>query len=136
MKIAFANLFFLLFVITSCQQAHIQLIDSNLNNLFIDSRFSVEVFASDIDSPRQIAEDSEGRIYVGSRRSGKIFALIDSDNNGVADEKILIANNLTFATGISFFEGDLFFSEINKIWKIKNINSYFSSDLKHYLKRF
>ena len=130
MKITFANLFLLIFVITGCQQDEAQLIDSYLNNLVIDSRFSVEVFASDIDSPRQMAEDGEGRIYVGSRRSGKIFALIDSDNNGAADEKILIANNLTFATGISFFEGDLFFSEINKIWKIKNINSYFSSDLK------
>jgi len=130
MKITFANLFFLIFVITGCQQTEVQLIDSNLNNLVIDSRFSVEVFASDINSPRQMAEDGEGRVYVGSRRSGKIFALIDSDNNGAADEKILIADNLTFATGISFFDGDLFFSEINKIWKIKNINSYFSSDLK------
>ena len=58
-----------------------------------------------------MAEDGEGRIYVGSRRSGKIFALIDSDNNGAADEKILIANNLTFATGISFLKEIYFFQK-------------------------
>jgi len=130
MKITFTNLFFLLFLIIGCKNPEPQLTDTNINNLVIDSRFSVEIFASDIDSPRQMAEDSEGRIYVGSRRSGDIFALIDSDNNGQVDEKILIANNLTFATGISIFDGDLFFSEINKIWKIENINSYFYSDLK------
>ena len=136
MRLTFINLFFLLFLIIGCQkeQAKTALtspesINSNVDNLFIDSRFEIKIFASDIDTPRQMAEDSEGRIYVGSRRSGEIFALIDSDNNGEVDEKILIANNLTFATGISFFDGDLFFSEINKIWKIENISKYFSSNL-------
>ncbi len=130
MKRTYLNLFIFLFIVLGCQKSESQLIDSSVNNFVIDSRFSVEIFVSDIDSPRQMAEDSEGRIYVGSRRSGDIFALIDSDNNGQVDEKILIANNLTFATGISIFDGDLFFSEINKIWKIENINSYFHSDLK------
>ena len=130
MKISYINLFFILILAIGCKKDEVELTDSILNNLVIDSRFSVEIFASDIDSPRQMAEDGEGRIYVGSRRSGDIFALIDSDNNGQIDEKVLIANNLTFATGISFYDGDLFFSEINKIWKIENINSYFNSDLK------
>ena len=130
MKISYINLFFILILAIGCKKDEVELTDSIVNNLIIDSRFSVEIFASDIDSPRQMAEDGEGRIYVGSRRSGDIFALIDSDNNGQIDEKVLIANNLTFATGISFYDGDLFFSEINKIWKIENINSYFNSDLK------
>ena len=130
MKITYINLFFILILVIGCKKDEVELTDSIVNSLVIDSRFSVEIFASDIDSPRQMAEDAEGRIYVGSRRSGDIFALIDSDNNGQIDEKVSIANNLTFATGISFYDGDLFFSEINKIWKIENINSYFNSDLK------
>ena len=90
MRLTFINLFFLLFIIIGCQkdQAKTALtitesINSNVDNLFIDSRFKIKIFASDIDSPRQMAEDSEGRIYVGSRRSGEIFALIDSDNNAL-----------------------------------------------------
>tara|TARA_B100001250_G_scaffold73234_1_gene59769 strand:+ start:3167 stop:4336 length:1170 start_codon:yes stop_codon:yes gene_type:complete len=137
MKLTSINLLFLIFIIAGCQKeqaktgfANNELTDPNANNLIIDSRFSIKIFASDIDAPRQMAQDSQGRIYVGSKRSGKIFALIDSDNNGEVDEKILIANNLNFVTGISFFEGDLFFSEIDKIWSIENINSYFSSSLK------
>jgi len=98
-------------------------------DLVIDSRFSINIFATDIDSPRQMAEDLDGRVYVGSKKAGKIFALNDSDKNGQVDEKILIAEGLTFATGVSFFKGDLFFSEINKIWKIENIANYFKTNL-------
>lgn len=137
MKSTCLNLFSLLFIIIGCQEHQERVssaigesINSNLDHLVIDSRFVINIFASDIDSPRQMAEDSEGRVYVGSRRSGDIFALIDSDNNGEVDEKVLVASNLTFATGISFFDGDLFFSEINKIWKIENISKYFDSNLK------
>ena len=76
----------------------------------------------DIASPRQLAEGDDQRIYVGSKQEGKIFALRDTDGNGVVDEKTLVAENLIFATGVSFFDGDLYFSEISKIWKIENIS--------------
>ena len=98
--------------------------------LIIDPGFEIQVFASEIDSPRQLAEDKNGRIYVGSKKSGKIFAIQDTDNNGQADEKILIAENLTMATGVSIFDGHLFFSEVNKIWKIENI----ADSLNHHSK--
>jgi len=90
---------------------------SIVRGLIIDPGFEIQVFASEIDSPRQLVEDKNGRIYVGSKKSGKIFAIQDSDNNGEADERILVADNLTMATGVSIFDGHLFFSEIDKIWK-------------------
>ena len=99
-----------------------------LSNLTIDPDFKIAIFASDIDSPRQLAEGDDGRIYVGSRRSGEIYAIRDTDGNGVIDEKILIAQNLTYATGVSIFEDDLYFSEINKIWKIENISQALSQN--------
>ena len=103
---------------------------NDLEHLKIDSRFNISIFASEIDSPRQIAEDVEGRIYVGSRRSGKIFAISDTDKNGQADERILIAENLEYATGVSIYNGDLYFSEIDKIWKIKDITNYFKTSMQ------
>jgi len=103
-----------------------------LKQLNLDSSYAIKIFASGLDSPRQLAEGSNGRIFVGSRSGGKIFAIRDSDGNGEVDEKILIADNLSMATGVSFFNGNLFFSEINKIWKIENIDQFLdqnSSDL-------
>jgi glucose/arabinose dehydrogenase len=94
-----------------------------LNGLKFKKNLKIEIYASEIDSPRQIAQGDDGRLYVGSRRSGKIFALQDTDNNGAADSKQLVAENLTHATGVSFYEGDLYFSEVSKIWKIENIST-------------
>jgi len=101
----------------------IQYISSSeiINNLKIQDGFSIKIYATEIDSPRQMAEDDDGTIYVGSRGSGKIYALRDTDKNDVIDEKILVAEGLTYATGVSLYEGSLYFSEIDKIWKIKDI---------------
>jgi glucose/arabinose dehydrogenase len=68
-------------------------------------------------------ESKNGTIFLGER-SGQIIALIDSDDNGQADSKRVIADNLTYSTGVSIFEGDLYFSEINKIWKIQDIENW------------
>ena len=51
-----------------------------LNNLKIEKGFEIEIFAENIDTPRQIAESDAGNIFVGSRNSGTI-SVIDSDGN-------------------------------------------------------
>ena len=118
--------FLFLFLVISCYVPNIFSQTTEqlkvLSDLKIDSGLSITIYASDIDSPRQLAASKDGRIYVGSRNSGKIFAIRDTDQNGVVDEKVLVAENLTFATGVSMHDGDLFFSEIDKIWKIENIS--------------
>ena len=85
--------------------------------LVLEQGFEVSIFSKDLNSPRQMAEGEDGTIFVGER-SGQIIALRDLDNNGQADFKRIIAKNLTLSTGISIFQGDIYFSEVNKIWKI------------------
>ncbi len=97
----------------------------NLDDLVLDSGFKVSIFANNLNAPRQMVEGENGTIFVGER-GGQISALIDSDLNGQADLKIIIAKDLTYSTGISLFDGDLYFSEISKIWKIENIEQWVS----------
>lgn len=97
----------------------------DLDNLTLDDGFEISIFANNLDSPRQMAEGKNGTIFVGER-SGQIIALIDSDLNGQADSKIVLANDLEYSTGISLFNGDLYFSEISKIWKIEDIEQWIS----------
>ena len=52
-----------------------------VDELQIDPSYKIEVYASGLDSPRQLAESMKGRIFVGSRRGGKIFAIRDTDGN-------------------------------------------------------
>jgi glucose/arabinose dehydrogenase len=107
----------------------VPLLSSTLDHLQIDPSYKIEIYASGLNSPRQLAESTEGRVFVGSRTGGKIFAIRDTDGNGEADEKVLVADDLSMATGVSFFKGDLFFSEINKIWKVENIDQFLNAGL-------
>ena len=47
---------------------------------------------------------------------------IDQDNDGFAEKQDFIANDLQNPTGLLIHEGDLYFSEMDKIWRIKNID--------------
>ena len=96
---------------------------ANIEMLKLDPGFKISIFASDLDQPRQMIESKNGTIFIGER-SGQIIALIDSDGNGQADSKRVIADDLTYSTGVSIFEGDLYFSEISKIWKIQDIEKW------------
>ena len=95
----------------------------NIEKLDLETGFKITIFAENLSSPRQIAQGENGTIFVGER-TGQIIALIDTDKNGKADYKKVIANDLEYSTGISLFNGDLFFSEVSKIWKIENIESW------------
>ena len=99
----------------------------NIDNLVLEPGFKISIFAENLSSPRQIAQGKNGTIFVGER-TGQIIALSDTDQNGQADEKKIIAEGLEYSTGISIFNGDLYFSEISKIWKIENIESWLNEN--------
>tara|TARA_B100000767_G_C19773717_1_gene541424 strand:- start:1407 stop:2513 length:1107 start_codon:yes stop_codon:yes gene_type:complete len=101
---------------------------ASTEKLKLEPGFKISVFADNLDSPRQMVEGSDGTIFLG-QRSGQILALVDSDNNGQVDSQRLLADKLTYSTGVSIFEGDLYFSEISKIWKIENIEDWLKQNL-------
>jgi len=98
------------------------------NDLTIKNGFAIETFAENIEAPRQMAQGDRGYIFVGSRKGGEIIVIRDSDGNGVSDFKKVIAKSLNQPSGVSFFKGDIYFSEIDKIWKIENIEEWLDSN--------
>ena len=57
---------------------------------FIDD----DIFADDLNTPRQISETGNGYIIVGSKKGDKIYALFDDDSDGYAEKRVLIAEGL------------------------------------------
>ena len=107
---------------------------ANIEILKLDPGFKISIFASDLDQPRQMIESKNGTIFIGER-SGQIIALLDSDGNGKADSKRVIADDLTYSTGVSIFEGDLYFSEVSKIWKIQDIENWLQKNSSGFPKK-
>ena len=94
-------------------------ISNNIDNLSLPNWFKVTLFAKNIEAPRQMVE-GEDYIFVGGIK-GKIFALRKSmDYKKPASIKI-IASGLNNSRGVALKNGDLYFSEVDKIWIIKNI---------------
>ncbi len=111
------KIFLILFVILSQSATSSSETSEIISKLKVDEGFSIEIFVDDIDTPRQIAESDAGNIFVGSR-SGGIISAIDKNRN-----IRVIAKNLSNSTGVTYHQGDLYFSEVDKIWKISNIDS-------------
>jgi len=104
----------------------------DIDKLSVPDGFSVSLFANKIEKPRQMAEGSNGFIFVGSS-SGKVYALKDHDGNGEIDSVEVIADGLGDSSGVAFFDGSLFIAEIDKIWRIDDIEEKLESFNKNNL---
>ncbi|MAQ98542.1 MAG: sorbosone dehydrogenase [Gammaproteobacteria bacterium] len=119
----FGNYIFLIILFFGTKLAS----ENAISQLKLPNGFEISIYASDIESPRQITETKEGFIIIGSKNGKNIYALNDLDKDGVAEKKILIAKDLQNPTGVVFFEDNLYFSEIDKIWIIKDIDDWLMS---------
>ena len=52
-----------------------------LNKLNLPAGFRIAVFAQ-VDNPRQLAISNSGIVFAGSRKAGKVHALVDKDGDG------------------------------------------------------
>jgi glucose/arabinose dehydrogenase len=101
--------------------------NERIDSLNLPPNFTIEVFAADLDSPRQITETADGHIIVGSKKGSEVVALVDEDLDGSFESKIIVANGLQNPAGVVFYQGDLYFAEMDTIWIIENIDSWLNS---------
>ena len=90
--------------------------DNKYKDLIVPDGFSVELYASDITSPRQMVEGKD-YIFVGGIK-GKIYAI----NKNNQKEIEVIVSGLNNSRGVAISNGDLYFAEVDKIWVIKDID--------------
>ena len=114
------NKYVLIICIIFISSNNIEAQNEKLSLLTAPEGFSIEIFAEDIKSPRQMTEGKK-YIYTASGPMGEIYALLDVDNDKKIDSKITLAKGLNNSRGVTFKDGDLYFAEVDKIWVIKNV---------------
>lgn len=97
--------------------------DPQLSKLKLPEGFRVSFFAKDVDNARSLAIGDNGTVFVGNRKAKNVYALVDADNDGVAEKKYTIAKGMNTPNGVAFHNGSLYIAEISKIWRIDNIES-------------
>jgi glucose/arabinose dehydrogenase len=104
--------------------------DIPVNSIKLPPGFSINIFASGIENARSMALGSKGTLFVGTRTAGNVYALVDRNNRGRADQLITIARGLNMPNGVAFHDGALYVAEVNRIWRYDNIESQLNNPPK------
>lgn len=83
--------------------------------------FRLSVFAENLPDARSMALADRGVIFIGTRQQGDVYAVRDSNGDGIADQHYLIASNLYMPNGVAFKNGALYVAEVNRILRFDNI---------------
>ena len=79
--------------------------------------FSARVFAEyDFSRPRFMAFDANGVLHLADMGADEIVALPDRDGDGVADEKIVVAEGFDRAHSLAFYKGHMYVADPGRIW--------------------
>jgi len=97
-----------------------------LPGLKLPKGFQISVYADKVDSARELAVTDSGIVFVGSRKAGKVYALVDSDKDGAADKVITVAEGLNKPNGVALLNGALYVGEISRIIKFDDIEKTYA----------
>ncbi|MEE9276448.1 MAG: PQQ-dependent sugar dehydrogenase [bacterium] len=94
-----------------------------LDTIKLPPGFRIHLYAGGVPGARSMALGEKGTLFVGSRREGRIYALLDRDRDGRAEETIVLAEGMNWPNGVAFRNGALYVAEINRILRFDAIES-------------
>ena len=89
--------------------------------------FEISVYAEGVENARQLALGDQGTVFAGSRKAGKVHAVVDQDGDNVADRVYLIDEGLQMPSGIAFREGSLYVAAVDRILRYDGIETALDS---------
>ncbi len=77
--------------------------------------FTIHTFASGLGTARDLQFSPGGTLLVSNPGSGEVYALPDSNKDGVADDKKVVVSNLNHAHGLAFYHGMLYVAATTQV---------------------
>ena len=135
----FKNVFFFLFVfftilsIGSCnnKNSNYSAVSGNDNDLFkkynldkikLPEGFTINVYA-EVPHARSMTLSLNGTLFVGNNAGNKVYAVVDNNKDGIADNVYTIAKDLNTPNGVAFKNGSLYVATISTILRLDSIES-------------
>lgn len=103
---------------------------SIIKQLHAPQGFTLSVFADNLPNARSLALGDNGVVFVGTGSEGAIYAVQDSNNDGVADKRYLIANHLYLPNGVAYKNDSLYVAEVNRIIRFDRITQQLANPPK------
>lgn len=99
-------------------------IEERMKQIQLPPGFKIHLFGDDVANARQLALGDEGTVFVGSRRAGRVYGLVDEDGDWVADKKYRIDEDLTMPSGLEFKYGSLYVAAVDRLLRYDDIESW------------
>ncbi|MCH8057428.1 MAG: sorbosone dehydrogenase family protein, partial [Proteobacteria bacterium] len=94
-----------------------------LNLISLPPGFEIHIYAEGVENARQLALGDHGTVFVGSRKAGKVHAVIDTNDDHFAERVYLLDQDLNMPSGIEFKYGSLYVGAVNRILRYDDIES-------------
>jgi glucose/arabinose dehydrogenase len=101
-----------------------------LKQLHLPDGFTISIYAGNVPNARSLALGDNGIVFAGTVSEGKVYALQDSNNDGIADKQYLIASGLNMPNGVAYKDGSLYVAEVNRIIRFDHINQQLANPPK------
>jgi glucose/arabinose dehydrogenase len=85
--------------------------------------FEIHLFAENVSNARQLAIGDRGTVFAGSRKDGKVYAVVDRDGDLYAEGIYEIDRDLSMPSGIEFRFGSLYVAALNRILRYDDIET-------------
>lgn len=99
-----------------------------LKKLRLPVGFSISVYTDQVENARAMAVTPSGLVFVASRTTGKVFAVVDSNKDYKVDNVVTVVEGLDSPIGVAYLNGSLYISERFRIVRIDNIEKNY---MKH-----
>jgi glucose/arabinose dehydrogenase len=80
-------------------------------------------YAGGLGKPRFLSFDHRNVLHVADYTNGKVYALPDTDHNGIADTMIEAAGGFTLCHDVKFLDQHMYVTEEHKVWKLTDTNN-------------
>jgi glucose/arabinose dehydrogenase len=97
-----------------------------LDKIKLPPGFSISVFAQ-VPNARSMTWGSQGTLFVGNRHGDKVYAVVDKDQDGKAENVYVLDSELNSPNGVAFRNGSLYVAEINRILRYDDIENKLAS---------
>lgn len=85
--------------------------------------FKISIYAENVPEARGMALGDNGTLFVGSRKKGNVYAVVDTNGDFKADKVYTLAKNVKQPAGVAFRDGSLYYSAIGSIYRMDNIEA-------------
>ena len=100
------------------------------NQWVVPAGFHVTVFADGVQNAREMALGPRGTVFVGSMIAGKVYAVIDRDDDHKADRVVVIASGLNQPNGVAVHNGALYVATASTLLRFDDIERHLDAPPK------